>query len=319
MILSTLHKTFGTQAKCIAYLEKLRWGKEPACVHCGDMDVYKRSNSIKLHCNGCNSDFTVLFGTIFERTKLELPKWFEIIMLMANSPMGMSAKSIERHTGVSYKTAWYAGHRIRCAMIDKEIRLEGLVEFDEGYFGGKKKKKKYPDNKAMLSTVEEKRGRGTSRVSAVGAVEKKGRVYIKIIEKLSGKNLLAMLKDIVNTEESVAVTDAFRSYKSFDDIITRIVINKKKMGYGKGVATINTIEGFFSIIKGGIKGNYRVLSKKYLPFYLAEFAYKYNTRNLKQDGFFEILANSVKDEKCLIKYKPKGKPKEIVYKRAKQK
>jgi transposase-like protein len=320
MNLSTLHKSFGTKAKCIAYLEKLRWGKTPGCVLCGAMNVRKRKDTIKWHCNSCNSDYTVLYGTIFEGSKLQLPKWFEIVMLMANSPMGVAAKEIERNVGVTYKTAWYAAHRTRCAMIDNELRLQGVVEFDESYFGGKKKKiQKFDENKASLSRVTQKRGRGTAKVPAVGAVEKKGKVYVKIIEKLTGRNLLAMLKQIVNTDDSVAITDGFKGYKSFDSTITRIAINKSKQGYGKGSATINTIEGFWSIIQNGIKGNYRAISKKYLPFYLAEFSFKYNNRKVQADSFFVILANAVKDEKCFTKYKPKKEPKEIVYRCTKQK
>lgn len=203
-------------------------------------------------------------------------------------------------------------------MINNEIRLEGMVEFDEAYLGGKKRKKnkKTKDNEANLAQVSEKRGRGTSKIPVVGAVEKKGKVYVKIIEKLTGRNLLAMLKQTVNTDESVVFTDDFRSYKKFDDTVEHITI-KHSEGYGKGVRTVNTIEGFWSILKNGIKGSYRAVSKKYLPFYLAEFSYKYNNRHLQKDSFYKLLENTVKDESCMINYKPKGDTKEIAYGRRK--
>jgi transposase-like protein len=317
MNLTTLHKQFGTQVKCISYLEKLRWGKKPACILCGSTHVTRRKNSIKIHCNTCNKDFTVLMDTIYEGTRLKLSKWFEIMFLMSNSKMGISAAEISRFVGVKYQTAWYACHRIRCAMIDNELRLEGMVEFDEAYIGGKKKKlKKTYNNKAVLSTITNKRGRGTTKVPIVGTVEKKGRVYVKIIEKLTGRNLLAMLKQIVNTEESIVFTDEFKSYRSFDEHVEHITI-KHSEGYGKGIKTVNTIEGFWSILKNGIKGNYRSLSKKYLPFYLAEYSFKYNNRFVQDQAFNKILANSVKDEKCFMNYKPKCDVKEIVYKSSK--
>jgi transposase-like protein len=195
-----------------------------------------------------------------------------------------------------------------------------MVEFDEAYLGGKKRKKvKNPDNaEANLAQVTNKRGRGTHKVPVVGAVEKKGQVYVKIIEKLTSRNLLAMLKERVKTEESIVITDDFRSYKQFDNTVEHITI-KHSEGYGSGVRTVNTIEGFWSILKNGIRGSFRSVSKKYLPFYLAEFSYKYNKRHLQKDSFFELLKNSVNEESCMINYKPRGDTKQIAYGRHKQK
>lgn len=315
MTTSEIHKKFGTQEKCISHLEKLRWCKKPVCVHCHSDKVYQRKGTIKWHCNTCNKDYTVLYDTIFEETRLPLPQWFEILNYMNNAKMGVSAAEIQRNTGVTYKTAWYCGMRGRCAMIDNEIRLEGLVEFDESYFGGRARKqdKKSPDNEPNLAQVETKRGRGTNKVPVVGAVEKKGQVYVKIIEKLTGKNLLAMLRKTVKTDETVVFTDEFRSYGTFDKVVERVKI-KHSESYGSGVKTINTIEGFWSILKNGIKGNYRAISKKYLPFYLAEFSYKYNNRNLKSNSFEKLLENAVKEDTLFVNYKPiKKDTKSLVY------
>jgi transposase-like protein len=314
MNLTQLHNKFGTHEKCLAYLVKLRWGKKPVCYHCGSDHVTKPKEGIRFHCNKCNKNFSVLMGTIFEETRLELNKWFELIFLMINAKMGVSAAEISRNVGIKYHTAWYACHRVRCAMIDNEIRLEGLVEFDETYIGGKPRKsnKTQPDNVANLSQVTTKRGRGTKKVPVVGAVEKKGQVYLKIIEKLTGRNLLTMLKKIVKTNESIVITDDFKSYKQFDNTVEHITI-KHDEGYGHGIKTVNTIEGFWSIIKNGIKGSYRSLSKKYLPFYLAEFSYKFNKRHLQNGAFEAIIINAINDEKCFLNYKPKANPRKIVY------
>ena len=318
MNLTKLHKQFSTQIQCISYLEKLRWGKKPVCAHCGSDKVYKRKGSIKWHCNNENKDYSVLYGTIFENTRLPLPKYFQVIFLMINAKQGISALQLSRDIGITYRTTWYACHRVRCCMIDNELRLEGIVQMDETYIGGKPRKSYSKDaSSANLSQVINKRGRGTKKVPAVGIAEKKGQVYVKIIEKLTSRNLLAMLKQVVKTDESVLITDSFKSYKKFDKEIEHITI-KQSEDEGEGLKTISTIHGFFSIIKGGIRGNYKSLSKKYLPFYLAEFSYKYNRRHLEKNAFEEILKNAVKDEKCFLNYKPKGDVKEIVYKSKKQ-
>lgn len=297
----------------------MRWNKKPVCLHCNSTNVKKRVKSMRWHCNSCNKDFSVLMGTIFEETRLPLPKFFEIMFLMNNAKMGISAAEISRAVGVKYQTAWFTCHKTRCAMIDNELRLEGMVEFDEAYIGGKpRKKNKAYENEANLSKITSKRGRGTNKTPIVGAVEKKGKVYVKIIEKLTGRNLLAMLRDKVDIDNSIVFTDDFRSYKQFDNAVEHITI-KHSEGYGKGVKTINTIEGFWSILKNGIRGSYRSISKKYLPFYLAEFSYKYNNGHLQKDAFIKLLENAVKDESCLLNYKPKGNPREIVSRVRKQK
>ncbi len=314
MTLYELHKRFNTQLKCLAYLEKIRWGKKVRCVFCNSDHLTKRKGSMKWHCNSCNKDFSVLYETIFENTRLPLPKFFEIMLFINNSKLGISAMEIVRNTGVSYKTAWLTAMRTRCTMIDNELRLEGLVEFDESYFRSKDKEKKQPENTPNLSKVEIKRGRGSQRnVPVIGAVEKKGQVYVKIVERVTSKNLLALLKKFVNTKESIVFTDEFKSYNAFDKVVDRVTI-KHKETYGKGIKTINTIEGFWSILKNGIKGNFRAISKKYLPFYLAEYSYKYNHRNLRSDAFEHLLKTAVQDEKLLLNYKPiKKDVKRLVY------
>jgi transposase-like protein len=248
MNLRQLNKDFGTQKKCIAYLEKIRWGKRPICANCESTNVRKRTDGFRWHCNSCRKDYSVLVGTIFEGTRLPLPQFFQAMFIMNNAKMGISASEISRAVGIKYNTAWYVAHRVRCAMINNEIRLEGVVEFDEAYVGGKARKRTSAPSEANLARITSKRGRGTSKVPVVGAVEKKGKVYVKIIEKLTQRNLLAMLKKVVKINDTIVITDDFKSYRAFDDEVAHITI-KHSEGYGKGMKTINTIEGFWSILK----------------------------------------------------------------------
>src|SRR5574337_775963 len=146
MNLHTLGQKYNTQAKCVRYLEKVRWDNEPICPHCDAENVTPRKKVVdrmrKYHCNTCNRDFTVLTGTIFEASKMPLPKWFMLITLMLNAPKGISSMQLSRDLALTYKTAWYSAMRVRCAMIDDEVDLlEGIVEMDESYLGGKPRKR----------------------------------------------------------------------------------------------------------------------------------------------------------------------------------
>jgi transposase-like protein len=350
MNLQKLSEKYNTHLKCIKHLEDVRWGKHPVCPHCESQSVTarsnikksnrgrKRKNPIKLyntpkyHCNNCNKDFTVLMGSIFEGSKLPLQKWFMLISLMLNARKGISSMQVSRDLGITYKTAWYSAMRVRCAMLDQADMLEGIVEMDEAYVGGKPRKRNSPDSEANIGYTDftenewskskkSKRGRGTKKIAVVGIVEREGkkRVVTQIKDSLKGKDLLAMLKKYVKMDSAIVMTDEYPSYKSFDKVIQHLVIKHKEKKYAEGIVHTNTIEGFWSIIKNGIRGQYHVLSKKYLPFYLAEFAYKYNRRLDKSTNFDETIDNALADKKCTVKYKPTKYPKFLAYRKKKKK
>lgn len=351
-----LQEKYNTHIKCVRHLEDVRWGAKPICPHCWADNVtvrgtrrkfkkphtYRAYKTPSYHCNSCNRDFTVLRGTIFEASKLSLQKWFALIALMLNARKGISAMNLHRDLGITYKTAWFSAMRVRCAMLDQADMLEGIVEIDESYFGGKPRHREPPDNVANLGYQEMKtdewkvdrrkfnKGRGTeNKVKVVGAVERgeKGRVSLKIQDSLTGDDMLKLLKRYVNTKEATVMTDDFKSYKAFDKVIQHYTVNHSKKEYVKHLEGIkdaihtNTIEGVWSIIKNGIRGQYHVLSKKYLPFYLAEAAYKYNRRDKqgKKEAFGETIENAVTDEKCEVNYKPKKYPRFLAYRNKKKK
>ncbi len=325
MNLSELSSKFNTEEKCFKQLEKVRYGDKPCCNFCGAMNLTKRKNSIKYHCNTCNKDSSVLYGTIFENSRMPLTKWFQLIFIMLNAKKGISAKQISRDIGVTYKSAWYSAMRVRCAMLDWGDKLEGIVEMDEAYVGGKPRKRNNQqgvteENNADLANVfgrddkRIKRGRGTKKVPIVGIVERKGRIVAKVMSRLTSKELMGLLKKVVKVKDSTLMTDDYVAYKQMDEIIERFVINHSAKEYVRGAVHTNTIEGFWSIVKNGIRGQYHVISKKYLPFYLAEFCYRYNRRQLTvSDNFNETLDNTVVSEKQFNDYKPTDDVKRIVY------
>lgn len=342
MNLTLLQENFNTHQKCITHLTKVRWAGKPVCPHCDSSSITpralkkksnrgrKRIHAEKVrktplnHCNSCNKDFTVLMGTIFEGSKMPLQKWFMLISIMLDARKGISSAQVSRTLGITYKSAWYSAMRVRCAMLDQADMLEGIVEMDEAYIGGKPRHRyTVKDNEAVLSTVTVKRGRGTSTIPVVGIVERGGqkRVVTKIQEHLTSKELLKMLKRYVKQDNAIVMTDEYKGYRQFDKVIQHLTVNHAKKEYVRdGIIHTNTIEGFWSIVKNGIRGQYHVLSKKYLPFYLAEFSYKYNRRSdTQKEVFNETISNSVTEEKCEVNYKPKAYPKFLAYKRRKKK
>lgn len=317
MNLIEVNKNYNTQLKCLTLLQKLRWGKNVICTFCGSKKTKPiKSEKGRHSCQNCKKSFSVLAGTIFEDSRLSLPKWFQIITLMLNAKSGVSAKEIQRNTGVTYKTAYYVCMRIRIGMLIDETKLNGIIEMDESYFGGKARKQnhKISDSDPTLASVTTKRGRGTNKVSVVGMVQRKGMVKTKVVEKLTKRNLLFMLKTYAKNQNSILITDGFRSYKDLESYIDRLEINHNKQ-FSKGIVHVNTIEGFWSYVKNGIKGSFKAISKKYLPFYMVEYEWKFNNRNFKGNELEKFLINALNQEKELEHWKAKStqQVKEIAY------
>jgi len=274
MTLSELMQKFNTREKCIKFLEKKKWGKTPVSPFTGKTNVTKRANSIYYHCNDTNKDFTVLKDTIFEASKMPLPKWFLLIQLMITAKKGISSAQISRLLGVTYKTAWYSAMRVRCAMVDDMGLLEGIVEMDETYVGGKPRKKYVTidpsiANLSKVTVQKPKTGRGTpNKVAVVGMVERgaKGRVVTKVMNSLTSRDMLAMLKKYVATDKTIMMTDEFKSYKKFENELQHLTVQHKKQYVREGIIHTNTIEGFWSLLKNSIRGQYHVYQKNTYHF-----------------------------------------------------
>lgn len=206
--------------------------------------------------------------------------------------------------------------KTRQLMYDQKDKLEGIVEMDETYVGGKPRKKSplrlSEAEKRRLKTLAEsydikegtykkpykkevpKRGRGTGKIPIVGIVERDGDVIAEVMRNLTSVNLKKMVKKQVDKEDSIVITDSYRGYNKLDKIVEHIKLDHKKYYSYKGINT-NTIESFWAIIKRGIMGQYHSVSLKYLPNYINEFVFKYNNRN-KDDMFITLVRNSMKSK-----------------------
>jgi transposase-like protein len=245
-----------------------------------------------------------------------------VITLILNAKQGISAMEIMRNMDCSYKTAWYLAMRVRCAMVEKDIELQNIVEMDEAYVGGKPRKmaKNQDSNQPTIATIENKRGRGTKKTPVVGIVERNGSVVLQVTERLTSQFLLSMLKSHVKTENAIVMTDQYKGYAKFDDIVQHLTVNHSKKEFSKGIVHTNTIEGFWAIVKNSVRGQYKAISKKYLPFYLVQSQYIFNRRNAIHDVFEEFLIHAIKIDKSdfMNYYKPVKDVPKLTYKQKKR-
>ena len=164
MNLPDLIEQFRSEDKCREYLEDLRWLDGVICPRCAGRSVSKIEKRHQWECNeaSCRYQFSVKAGTVFHDSHLPLWKWFLAIYLIGESKKGISAKQLQRTLGVSYKTAWYLGHRVRSAMEeDSPVPLEGIVEIDETWVGDKRRERPGSspwDSKAMVMGAVERGG-----------------------------------------------------------------------------------------------------------------------------------------------------------------
>jgi transposase-like protein len=138
----SIYKRFPTEESCLAHIEQVRWKGRPTCPYCTSERVTREKTGWRLHCNACNTSFSVTVNTIFHHTHMDLQKWFLAIVLMLNAKKGLSARQLGRDIEVNKNTAWYVNMRIRRAMIEGPERelLTGICEMDETYVGGKPRK-----------------------------------------------------------------------------------------------------------------------------------------------------------------------------------
>ncbi|MBX9930477.1 MAG: IS1595 family transposase [Methylobacterium sp.] len=272
-----------------AWLEAQRWMNGRVCPHCGNADEAKiKALAGKAHrpgvyqCNECREQFTVTVGTVMERSKIPLNKWVMAMHLMSSSKKGMSAHQLHRMLGVTYKTAWFLSHRIREAMRPGPdagpIGGEGkIVEADETYFGKTEESRPSPKRKGLPYTKGGRSG-PSNKLAIVSLVERGGTVrsfHPGVADKVA---VTAIVKENI-AKESKFFTDESRLYTGLSAHFVEHSTVKHSVGeYVRGEVHSNTIEGYFSIFKRGMKGIYQHCAEKHLHRYLAEFDFRYNHR-----------------------------------------
>ena len=288
MNLIEVFNRFPTQDTCLAHLESIRWPGTPDCPSCHSKKVARKAEkgrSGRWNCHTCHNSYNVLSGTIFEKTKVPLQKWFLAIALTINAKKSLSSYQLARDIKTSHQTALYIQHRIRAAMTDSDRVLQGIIEADETYVGGRPRR---ANRKA--DHTPNKPGRGTKKTAVIGAVERGGSVVAKVAADLSGKGIVKFLKKHVSLPDSLLITDEYKGYNAVNDLMAHEVINHSAE-YAVGDVHTNSIEGFWALIKRAWYGSHHHYSKKYMPLYIAETSWKYNER--KNPNAFESFLRGV--------------------------
>lgn len=269
---------FHDEAEAFRFVESIIWNGEPTCPHCGcsgRIYAIKPNPEKKVRmglkkCGDCRKQFTVRIGTIFEESHLPLHKWLQAIYLMCSSKKGVSAKQLERTLEVQYKTAWFLAHRIREAMRSGDLGPFGMgggaVEVDETYIGrepGKPVKRAFHHKMKVLSLVD----RDTGRVRSV------------VVDDIRPATIAPIVLENLHREARLMTDEAGHYMRVGHEFASHEVVHHGRDEYvlPGGIHT-NTIEGYFSIFKRGMKGIYQHCSKKHLHRYLAEFDFRYSNR-----------------------------------------
>jgi len=271
-------KMFPDDAACLEWLKNRLYPEGIYCDACASVTKHHRVKSRPSYsCDHCGHHVHPTARTIFHKSPTPLTVWFYAIYLMASTRCGISAKQIERETGVTYKTAWRMFKQIRTMLDEDKDPLGGSgkpVEMDESAFGGTTKRYKQPKKE---------------KTCVFGVVERKGRVRAMVASDRKADTLIPMVREHVLPKTTV-FTDDFSSY---DGLTVRGYrhhrINHSAGVYVLGTTHTQTIEGFWALIKNSLRGVYHSVGSHYLQSYLNEFSFRYNRRFDVQPMFVSFI------------------------------
>ena len=226
MDLIKVFQRFPDHESCIEHLERVRWHVTPACPLCGSVTVGRKADGDRIgrwNCHGCKSSFNVLSGTIFQKTKVPLQKWFLAISLVLNAKKSLSSYQLARDLDLNQKTAWYLAMRVREAMVEEGELLSGIVEADEAYIGGKPRKRNRRDNDKPST-----RGRGTDKLPIIGAVECGGKVVAQPSMRVNAAALTSFLNENIDADASLLITDQYAGYRTMRQYMRHVTVDHSK-------------------------------------------------------------------------------------------
>jgi len=288
MSLIDFSEKYATEELCVADLWERRTKNGFLCPKCGHIDGYKIKSRKVWECKNCKHHTSVLLGTVFENSKLDLRKWYWAAFLMISSKAGISAKELQSQIGVTYKTAWYVGRRLREVMRlanDKYV-LCGTVTMDEAYFTGR-------DN---TDETPKKRGRGTNKSKVIVSVSltEDGNpkyVHMEVIDNFRAKTIEKFAEKHIEKGAKI-ITDGFKSYKS-QNIKKDYFVDFDMVPADSEDSKLKWLHTLISNAKAFVLGTFHGLKKQDLQLYLDEFCYRFNRRYIPHLAFDKLINSAI--------------------------
>lgn len=269
-----LFAMFPDQETARLYLESRLWPNGITCPTCSGQDRVTTRKGGFYRCNACKLDFTVRTATIFERSHVPLHKWIYAMYLLVTSRKGISSMQLAKEIGITQKSAWFVLQRLREACGNDPTVLQGIIEVDECYIGGKE------SNKHEHKKLHLGRG-GTGKTAVIGMRERGGRTKVKTIPDTTGKSLQGAILENVAAGSEIQ-TDEHGGYIGIEDHFYHDMVSHKMGEYARPGVTTNSIESVWAVLKRGLHGVYHHASPKHLDRYVQEFAFRLNDGNVKR-------------------------------------
>jgi transposase len=283
--LKDFQRQYPDDTTCLEWLRNYLYPDGIYCIKCEATTKHHRVKSRPSYsCDQCGHHVHPTAGTIFHKSPTPLTTWFYAIYLMASTRCGISAKQIQRETGVTYKTAWRMFKQIRTMLDERESGQlggggKGGVEMDETYYGGRGKS--YPGRASASDKF--------AKTPVVGMVERKGRVRAFVAQDTKADTLIGLVREHI-VPRSLVFTDDYAPYDGLGvrGYQHRRIRHSEKI-YVSGTTHTQTIDGFWALIKNGLRGVYHSVGKGYLQSYLNEYSFRYNRRFDEQPMFMSFL------------------------------
>jgi transposase-like protein len=280
---------FPDELSARAYLESRLWPEGVRCPECKGGERITTRKDGYFRCNACKLDFTVRTGTIFERSHVPLHKWLYAMYLLVTARKGISSMQLAKQIGITQKSAWFVLHRLREACGKDLDKLRGQVEIDETFVGGLESNKHEKD--------KQKLGRGAiGKTAVLGMRERGGRTKAMPIQNVSIEEIQSAIHANVEVGSTV-FTDEHAAYNDLDGLFFKQErVNHSANEYVRGMASTNSIESVWAVLKRGLTGVYHKVSKKHLARYVDEFAFRLNDGKVARhtlarlDSFVDAVA-----------------------------
>lgn len=289
-----LIQTFSTEQDCINYLEEIIWNGVAVSPFDSTSKVYKCKDN-RYRCKNTGKYFNIKTGTMFESSKVSLRKWFLAMWLVTSHKKGISSTQLAKDIGVTQKTAWFLLQRIRaCFGIENYNELEGIVECDETFIGGKNK------NRHKDKKVPHSQGRSfKDKVPVMGMLQRDGKMNAFVVTDTKRKSIQPLIYKYVKPQGTRLISDEWWAYSGLHKHYDHKIIDHSKKEYVSlqdNTVHTNNIEGSWNILKKSVSGMYNHVSRKHLQKYVDEFVYRYNLRKVTDHKKFEhlVLNNNVR-------------------------